>query len=510
MKDTRKHEQKPSQKNTMLKIASYTILLLIIVAFIGGPLITFFTPTPQANEFGSYAGNSILYDPMNYFGRSTQSQIEYYRQQFNDRNFIDSMGRVAMRGAFDQTVEVFALLDIAQVNSYYVSNEKINKIISEIPDLQTEGKFDIELYKLIPKETRLKLLEVQRQIELSGTIRNDLLEQEFISENEQRFLNHLNNDRRLLHYIVLEHANVKDKSILTEFAEQNLDFFTLYEFKSLTVADEEEAKTIRARIVNGESSFEEEVESYSIDSGKEDQGERGSLYAYEISEDESEEALEAIKNLEEETGVSEVIRNNEGNFAMYMRTTEPDPLDMEDEESLDVVQKYLNAYDPKYIEEKIQAEAERFIESAREETFADAAAAFDYSIYRTNYFPINIGSVTVFDKVEEEGRQEEQSIPINFLSDEETMLEELFALEKKAISKYYTVGNRSYVFFVDELQPPPELSDIGVEEGDINRIAAFLRTYKNNLLKNFVVDEKKLKDNFVNAYEASFPQTEQN
>lgn len=395
MKEIQKKKQK---KGLPMKAGTYGILILVIVVFIGGPLVTIFLQNDGYSEFGSYAGKPILYNPSNYFGRSAQAQLDTIQSNIGNTPINAGLERLAVQNAFDQTVETYALLDLARQNKYVVSNTKINKKISEHPDLQDENdNFNIELYRSIPKEDRLKSLEIQRQFELSSTIRNDLIETEYVSTSEQEFLSLHNANRRRLNYVVFSHSEIKDKNILRTFAEQNPELFKEYSFQSLTVGDEAEAQTIKTRIENDESTFIEEVQSYSIDEGKENDGDRGSLYAYQIENNEGKAALEAIQALTDMETISDIVRTNAGNYSFYLTTKDVRVPGFQKEEELDIVQRYINEFDPSYAEEKIKEQADEFIQEAKKDGFFATATRFDLETYDSKDFPLNIGSEAVYD-----------------------------------------------------------------------------------------------------------------
>ncbi len=488
----KKLNSKKNRSNTTIKIASYSVLILIAVTFIGTPIITIFSGQQGANNYGSYAGKNIYYDADNYFGRSAQSQVDFLQQRFGNQGLNDSIIQLAVRNAYTQTVEMYALLDIANKDDYYVSEKKINKTISEFPDLQTDGTFDIELYKSIPANTRKKIVEVQQQAELSSTIRDDLRSAEIVSSKEQEFLTRINNNKRTVEFIVFNQSDVQNKNILKKYAEENKDLFSQYDFKSLTVSDEEEARTIKQRIEDNDSTFEEEVASYSIDDGKEQEGERGLLYAYKIEEDESTEALQAIQDLPNDTTISDIIRTNSGDFAFYIRNGEEQKLDTNNTEQLEAVQNYLNTYDPIYLEEKIIEEAKAFISETKSSSFTEAANNNDYDIQNTTAFPLNIDDVALYDSIEAPAEETEESLQL--LNKEDAILQDIFALKEGETSTYYTLDNKTYIFHIESI-----IANDGEsvpEEKDVNRITAFMRNYKTEQIQDFVIDEKKWVDNF--------------
>ena len=485
-------KRKKKHNNTSIKIASYSVLILIIIVFIGAPIITIFTGQQRATDYGSYAGQTIYYDSNNYFGRNAQAQIDFLKQRFGNQGLNDSLVQLAIKNAYDQTVEMYALMDIAKKNNYYVSDKKINTIIREFPDLQTDGKFDIELYKSIPADTRKKIIEVQKQFELSSTIRDDIKFAEIVSKQEQSFLNKLNNNKREIQFIVLDQSNVKNKDILKEYAKENQELFAQYNIKSLTVSDEQEALTIKQRIENNESTFAEEVASYSIDKGKEEEGERGNLYAYQISEDESEEALQAIQNLIDNTSISDIIRTNSGDFAFYIRNNnEEQKFDETDTEQLTTVQNYLNTYDPTYLENKIEEEAKGIISQIETSSFTEVAKNSDYPIQESSAFPLNIDDVALYDSIQDPTEDQES---LQFLNKKDTILQDLFALNKGDTSTYYNIDNKTYIFHIND--SISNNTDTVPEEKDINRIASFMKNYKTEQVKDFVIDDKKWVDNF--------------
>ncbi len=81
---------KPVQHHKPIsKIAVYAILFLIIITFIGAPIITFRAQNSiDSLSFGSYYGKKIVYNTDNYFGRSVQGNITQFQEQFKNQGSL--------------------------------------------------------------------------------------------------------------------------------------------------------------------------------------------------------------------------------------------------------------------------------------------------------------------------------------------------------------------------------------------------------------------------------------
>lgn len=517
---TNKKKANSNRTNSLIKFGSYAILIILIVTFVGAPILSNSGSNGANLKFGKYASYEITYESNNYFGQSVQELIEQYSSQFSkdNTNFFIS---TAWRQGFDKTVLHYALLDNAKISKYEPSKESILDIIATYPSLQTDGEFDIKLYNTVSDSTKKKMFEFQKEVSTSSKIYEDIIDITYVNSKEMDFLEKLNNNRRAFNYVRFSKLEIQDQDFLKEYGIKNKDKFKKIEFKSITVETESEAQTIYDRIINQETTFEESVSAFSIDSAKENNGERGSLYAYQIENDDGEVALNILQELQNTEDISEVVAISSGNFAIYSLLSEiiePDfnILNVINEQILesdkdtphidsllDDIQDYLNTHEPAIVEDKILNISEEFILEANKTDFISVADNFALEVGTIPLAPLNVDNISILDSmISEDGPG------ISQLVSEQDILSDLFILESiDDISKPYIVSDYVYVFQLTNIvnSATAKNNDTTIYENDYkNQVNMFIQDTNTQLIRKAVIEEHKLTDNFNKSFQTIY------
>ncbi len=478
----------------VLKIGTYTILIILIVSFIGAPIISLRNNNNSGNlSFGSYDGKEIVFKQDNYFGLTVNNAVERYKEQSGadlNRFFL----QFAWKNAFDQTVNHFALLKLAEASGFSPSENKVEESIIEIPYLQKNGVFDITLYNQLSSTEKRNLNELQKEINTSAPVYTDLVTLVDISEQEKAFLNAMENEKKKFQYVRFARDEIDDLAFLKDYAEKNKQEFTKISFKSITVETEKQLKTIITDLEAKNISFGEAAKAYSTDSAKEQEGDRGSLFAYQITQQEGDDALKALRALSSTDALSAPIKTVQGSFAVYALTQLSEAPNFDEEEFQTTVKNYMLAQDPDILENKKIEKAKQFTKSAQASSMTSAVEAYNLELGSTNAFPLNVKNSSILTKIESV-----EGPGIGQLASENDVLAELFSLEENDYSKPYVMGNYIYVF---------KNVAVGNENNQSisdKRFKDFMEESRTAVLKDTVVDDEKLSDAFYESFNTVYP-----
>lgn len=487
-----KAKKEPNKK--MLKIGTYTILIILIISFIGVPIISLRNPRKNTLAFGSYNGKEIIFKQDNYFGLSVNSAVNRYKQQSGTNDLNRFLLQFAWKNAFDQTVNHFALLQLAKKSGFHPSKNKIDESIIEIPYLQTDGAFDITLYNQLSSTEKKNLTELQEEINTSEPVYTDLVNLVSMSEREKAFLNAMENDKKKFQYTQFTRNEIDDIEFLKKYAEKNKKEFIKIAFKSITTETEKQLKTIITDLQAKNISFEEAAKAYSTDSAKAQEGDRSSLFAYQIAQQEGDDALKAIRALSSIDELTVPIKTQQGAFAVYALTQLPIEPRFDEEEFQNAAKNYMLAQDPGILENKKIEKAKKFIEHAKTTSIARAAEVYNTEIGVTNAFPINVKNSSILTKIEST-----EGPGIGQLASENDVLAELFSLKTNEYSKPYVIGNYVYVFksMAHESEKNVSISD--------EKFRNFMKESRNTILRKIIVDDAKLQDSFYEAFNKIYP-----
>lgn len=480
-----------------LTIGTYAVLIVLIITFIGAPIISLNTARFGGLVFGRYAGREISYKPGNYFGLSVQNTLELYKSQLGGNALNPVIEQLAWKSAFDQTVLQFALIDAAKTAGFRPSQENIQQSILALPSLQTGGSFDFGLYSNMSGGEKDALKEVQTQVQTATPVYEDLTALTAMSRAEKDFFNAMNSERRAFEYVRFAKNEITDNTLVSDYAEKNKEKFVKISFKSITVGSKKEIESIISDIQNKTVSFAEAAQAYSTDSGKEQDGSRGSLFAYQVSQQEGDAALTALLALSVGS-LSEPVQTLQGSYAAYELEAPSVQPNFSQDEFLTAAKNYMLAQAPGLIEDRQVEQAQAFANRAAQIGIAAAAKAAGLEVGSTNAFPVNINNVELL-----ESAQTASGPDIGQLASRQDVLADLFALPVGSFSKPYVIDTYVYVFRAARTQI---LSEDSINE---TQFASFMQNARNSMLEKSVVDEKKLKDNFAVAFQKAFPPASQ-
>ncbi|MFW5684084.1 MAG: peptidylprolyl isomerase [Spirochaetota bacterium] len=490
-KQAKNPQQQEKQHRSVGKTLTYamTVLLLVIVviAFVGTPAVGGLSGGNRIS-FGSYAGREIVYEPGNFLARQYQDVARVVQQQ--DQQVTDTLIRQVWRTAFQRAVFHEAMMVIAEQADVAVSAQAVDRAVARWPEFQVEGRFSAEAYNATSNQARFALREYLRDVLVDTQVQLDLYGETLVSTPEQEFLVGLAGPERRFDFVQFSFSDFPDTEVI-DYGQTNPDLFRRINLSVITVSSSEaDAASIREQAVSRQTSFEDLARNQSRDSYSEDGGLMGWVYYHELEPDfENTEVIEEIFELDEGE-ISRVFQTTFG-WTIYRVNDAPIAPDFTDDDVIAAVRDYLTVFERGIIEDYLNARADEFVSSAREDGFDTAASEIDQSPAATSWFPINYGNTPHFGTVSSQSNQ-----TLSAAAFREEFFEELFALGSGEVSEPIVVRDYVFVFeLADEREP---------DEASVDRLASnmdlIVRELTREQVQDTLVDDDRLVDNFNSTY----------
>lgn len=478
---------KHTSRSRWLYIGSLIILIIVVVTFVGAPLITS-TAGSARPVFGSYAGEEIEYSPGNFFARQYETIAQSLRESGNDAN-LELQLRIAWREAFNRAVLHTALMQEADDGGMNASAEAVDELIASDPRFQVNGRFDADRYRGISNQERFALREFYRQNAVFDQMLTDVLTGSQSSAAERAFVAGMSGPERSFDVVRFPFSEFPDEEV-SQFAGENPDLFTSLELAVVTLANEDEAQQIRSQALEPGNPIGDLARTYSRDAYADQDGQIGTIYGYELQQElVNPEDLEAILALEPGE-LTEALETTAG-WAFYELLETPEAFDPQGSGAIDTVRAYMQNFEQGRIQDFVRAAAQDFAETARTEGLATAASAAERDVLSTPFFPINYGNLQLFGQV--------QSTQIPELSNaafREDFFRAAFSLQGDEVSEPLALQQSVVVMRLREEQP--------VSDSDVSFITDFydslLRQFHSDSVRDAFIDEERLDDNFNQAF----------
>lgn len=478
-----------STRRPFLYIFSVLVLVLIIVTFVGAPLITQTAGSSRRLVFGSYRGEDIVYTPGNYFARQYQQIAARVRDQGENTN-LQSQLRTVWRQAFNQTLFHTAVMQEAEESNIVISESRVDREIAQHPQFQENGNFSAEAYRSTSSQERFSLRQYLREQAVQQRYIADKLQGLKTSPDETEFIKSMAGPERRFRFVAFDYADYPQEEVIG-FAEENPDLFRRVNLSVITITGgESEAEQIRQQIDERTSTFEEMARANSADQYAETGGDMGPRYFYELEPDFADnEQLEQVFDLGE-GDLSPVLEARNG-WIIY-RVDEPSqPIDLENEEAVADVRSYLSSFERGRIEDYMAEQAQQFRTTALEAGFATAAARRGLTVEQTGYFPINYGNVPIFGSV-----NAENSDVLSRAAFRESFFVTAFGLEDGDVSQAVTLRNALVVMQLDDEREAAEDSVTFLD----SYYPFLVQQYQSEELQRTLLDPQYFEDNFAQTF----------
>lgn len=480
------------RRHPVLYAGSIVLLVLIVIAFVGGPLAG---GIGGGNPivFGTYGGEEIRYVQGNYLARQVDilsSQIE----ESSNENYEWQAYQV-WKGAYDRAVVRTAILQKAEKAGVHVSDNAIDKLLLTTGPYMENGVFSETRYRNTTNSERFRYRQLYRDEMIHQTYINDIIHNDFISTDEAEFFKNMAVNERSFFYVLFTFDQFPDSEVL-EYAEENKSNFRKIGLSRITVQSSlEDAKTVRQKIIDGVSTFEYQARNFSTDSYAEEGGDMGWMEYHALASD-----FDNIADLDEifaseKDEITEVYETSFG-WVMY-RIDEPAvEADFTDQEELDSVRSYMERFARGTIEDYLLENAESFAVEAQGSSFETAAESQGVDVKQSDSFPINYGNANYFDPVQ--GTEGEGDLSGSAY--DATFLTTVFSLDEEEVSEPIVLDDSVGVFTLAE--------QVTNEDEELE----YLVNYYPNLvqqsilqdLQDHIMDSDKFKDNFTEVFSEAF------
>ncbi|MDR2542732.1 MAG: SurA N-terminal domain-containing protein [Treponema sp.] len=387
---------KKFRQNPGLYIGSVIILVLVVVTFLGGDLLSGCGPGRGGDlTFGYYDNTPISWMPGNLLVQYYERVLRYYQsfgipvENFHTQTEI-------MRQTFEAVVEQTAILQLMNRSNFSVSERLINQRVLQLPQFQHNGRFSPALYDR---------MSVQSQNNISRQVRDDIFMETFYSEfstllipdSEVAFIASMATPMRTLDMVSFRIDDYPASEYLG-FAQENPELFESIHLSRITADTEREARRILDSIHSG-TLFEEAAISQSTDFYSDRGGDMGSRFFFELDWD--------IPNLTDRQNIfklgngefSDIVNVGDG-WAFFRVEEEVIKADFDDEVVMDRVRSYVRGFRRGIMEDWAILAAEEFIAEVNEAGFETAIRWRFLEKQTIGPFPMNYGNLDLFTSLD--------------------------------------------------------------------------------------------------------------
>ncbi|HOV39670.1 MAG TPA: peptidyl-prolyl cis-trans isomerase [Spirochaetales bacterium] len=493
----RSEAQTPKQRTPKaLYIFSIIILVIIVVTFVGAPVIGKLEG-PGRIIFGYYKDKPIEYVPGNYFSRQRDLLAEQLRSQGDQNSSFDAQVYQVWRGAYDRTVFHTALVKMMEESGFSVSENLVDETLASYPAFMENGEFSVKRYQQTPASERYLIRKSVRESLLFQGYLQDLGTIP-ISTQEIQFLKNLASPERKFKYIQFPFSEYPESEVQA-YGQTNADKFKRARLSIITITTgKKDAEKVFERLQKKELTFEDAARSFSRDTFAEKGGEMGWRYAYELDT--------LIKNTTDTAKVLSLkkgeiegpIESSEG-WLLFRCEEEALHPDLNDPEVKKTVRSYMMSFERGKIEDYLLTQAKQFKEETASSSFESLARSKGFSIGETDYFPINYGNSVFLKPVSQTNSS------LAGAAFRESFFVTAFSLKKDETSDPIVLGDSIVVLKMVEERT--------VDEKELQMLNIYLpyiiQQFTEENLQQFIFTSKDFKDDFNSVFFKYFINTQE-
>ncbi len=483
---------KRRRQHPWLYIFSIFILVLIVVTFIGAPLLTG-SSGGSGIVFGNYNGTDIEYVPGNYLSRQKDSIADQLSASGQDMN-VDQAAFQVWLGAFQNTVIHTAILDESEKSGVQISDESIDKALAEYPGYQVDGKFNAEKYRSTPNLEKAQIRKYYRDSLISSQYRNDLKYGVKSSEAEKEFIQAMTTPEYSFSYQRINFDQFP-VDLIAAYASEQKDLFRKINVSRIMIqSSKESADSVYNQLEKDPALFDELARTQSKDGYAESGGYIGWQYYYSLSNElNDEDAVQQIFSLAADT-VSPVIETSYG-WLIYKCNEAVADVDTGDENDIETVRSYMERFAKGTIEDYLIEKAET-VRAGLSAAVLGSENIEGFEAGETTSAPLNYGRVEIFKPLSDvSGSGALQSI-----ADDEGFLTEIYSLNEGEISAPLVLNDNVYLFAIKAITEP--------EEEALKATGAYYaylsQTYTEQDMGSMILSSDKLEDNFFAVFSQYF------
>jgi peptidyl-prolyl cis-trans isomerase D len=472
-----------------LFIGTLVVLVIVIVAFVLVPAIV---PSEAGSGgeliFGYYNKTPIKYVPNNFFYQVQQSLYQSERPNPEDPDFMSTMMSI-WRQAFEEAAVRVGILDEMKQAGFIAPEDVVDREMAELAMFQENGRFSLARYRALDNSSRMNLWRQVQESYILQTYMSDL-ENLKSASNEASFIAGMASPRRSFDLAVFPLSSYPD-SEMAAYVQSNPDKFSVVNLSKITItSSEREGRQILDSIKNGAITFEEAARNYSQDWAAERGGDMGTMMAFELDYEITDEKTRTGVTSMARGELSELIRNNSG-WAVY-RVNEPArPADLNDASDKNKVRNYLISFMRGVTEDWVISSAEKFCDHVRESGFDAAIASAGLTKQSFGPLPLNYGNFSIMGSIRSSGITELENAGNN-----QFFWKAAFSTPLNSPSTPLVIGDNVIVLF--------PLEEIPEEEDEIEFIKAYYTywvdsAFQNNFRQYFLLNNK-MDDRFFDTF----------
>ncbi len=424
----RKKKQHP-----FLWIFSISILVIIVVTFVGAPLLGGLGGSSNELVFGKYADTEIVYSYGTYFARQLDIMQNEYESTDSDNYQYETYQ--IWKGAFDRTVFHTAILHSSDESGLNISERRIDKALTQYGPYMNNGKFSAALYNATSNADKYANRSTYKEELTQQQYLQDISERRIPSE-ELKFIKSMSSTERNFEFVAFPISEYPMDEVI-KYAKSNKTLFRKIDLNRISLKDDEkEANTILKQINENPAIFEELAQNYSTDFYADKGGDMGQVSYFSLSGDISEKVdTDSIFSLTEGE-ITKLIKTPYG-YSIYRCNSTSQDSDLTNDNEVKSILDYMMTNEKGLIEDYLVAKAEVFRKEALLTGFTEASSSMNQSYYTTDFFPINYGNSYFLKQV----KTIDENIYFNTVATDQRFLTSLFSLKENEITEPAIVGN---------------------------------------------------------------------
>jgi len=478
-----------------ITIFSAIILVVIIVTFIGAPVVSKISEQPSIT-FGSYDGVPVDFVQGNAFAQHVEQLNRFYEQFNQGSSNIDLQRQMVWRQAFEQTAVQVGLKREAEQAGIIVTDDAVKKALVNFAGYQKDGQFNAALYNETPKADQFKN---------SQQVKTDLLVQQFAIDHTQGpllsaatedFVASLAYPQRKFSFITFTDADYPQE-LVSDYATKNKALFRTIDLSKITVTSSEgDAAKVHDEAVKGEKGFSDLAKAYSKDTLAESGGLLGVRYYYELkTEIAKTEDLDKIFALTK-GAISAVIKGDK-TWTIYKVNAPAAEANLTSADTLAIVRAYISHSDRGLLEDNLEAKAKAFSDSAKSD-FAGAAKKIGKVAATTGWVSLNFGNHDLFPSLSAASKDPTWQ----GLANNEDFFKKAFHLQAGQVSGPILASPAVLVVKVDEIKVAPAAGEKPV---DPKAVGSSVQNERGQELQQRTLTSPKFKDQFQTEFSRLFP-----
>jgi SurA-like protein/PPIC-type peptidyl-prolyl cis-trans isomerase-like protein len=424
----RKKKQHP-----FLWIASITILVIIIITFVGAPLLSGFGSSSNELVFGKFGDTDITYTYGSYFARQLDIMQNEYESTGSDNYQYETYQ--IWKGAFDRTVFHTAILYNADKSGLIISERKIDKALTQYGPYMDNGKFSAALYNATSNVDKFTNRTIYSEELIQQQYLQDVSER-LKPESEVNFIKSMSGTERKFRYTAFPVSEYPSQEVL-KYGELNSSLFRKIELSRISLKDDENtANSILSQITDNPAVFEELAQNFSTDFYADKGGDMGEVSYYSLSGDISNsDDTSSIFSLSK-GDISTLIKTPYG-YSIYRSNSISSDADLSSETEISIIRDYIMTNEKGMIEDYFVAQAGDFRKRANESGFTETSSLMGLNYYTTDFFPINYGNSYFLKQI----KTVDESRFFDSAATDQRFLTSLFSLKENEMTEPAIVGN---------------------------------------------------------------------